>query len=126
MQIIRTILWVVLLVGMLAFSFGNWDKEIDVRIWPGIVWDTRIPALVVVAFLIGLVPTWLYHRSVRWHLERRNSALEAAHTRANGQREDEAAANAAVSRPPHAEAAAHPTRPNEPQSPINPEPTAHP
>ena len=48
MQIVRTILWVLLLVAVLAFSFGNWDRQIDVRIWPGIVWDTRVPALVIV------------------------------------------------------------------------------
>lgn len=129
MQILRTILWVLLLVGILAFSFGNWDKEIDVRIWPGIVWDTRVPALVIVAFLVGLVPTWLYHRSVRWRLQRRNTALEAAATRINTQREEESAALAAASRPPRSDAAHapvaedRPQRPGEPASPIDPEPT---
>ena len=125
MQIVRTILWVLLLVGMLAFSFGNWDKEIDVRIWPGIVWDTRVPALVIVAFLIGLVPTWLYHRSVRWRLQRRNSALEAATSRLNTQREEEAAA-ARPSFPERVAPSEHPTRPDEPRSTIDPEPIAKP
>ena len=78
MQIVRTILWVLLLVGVLAFSFGNWDRQIDVRIWPGIVWDTRVPALVIVSFLLGLIPMWLYHRGVRWRQARRINALETA------------------------------------------------
>ena len=81
MQIVRTLLWVLLLIAILAFSFGNWDKQIDVRIWPGMVWDTRVPALVVVSFLLGLVPMWLYHRGVRWRQARRISALETATTR---------------------------------------------
>lgn len=81
MQIIRTILWVLLLVAILAFSFGNWDKQIDVRIWPGMVWDTRVPALVIVSFLAGLIPMWLFHRGVRWRQRRRISALEAATAR---------------------------------------------
>lgn len=98
MQVVRTILWVLLLVGVLVFSFGNWDKEIDVRIWPGIVWETRIPALVIVAFLIGLVPTWLYHRGVRWRLKRQNQALESSIARINT-RHDEAAAHAPPTRP---------------------------
>lgn len=98
MQIVRTILWVLLLVGILAFSFGNWDKEIDVRIWPGIVWETRLPAVVIVSFLVGLVPTWLYHRSVRWRLKRQNHALETSISRLNTQRE-EAALHAAPTRP---------------------------
>jgi len=124
MQIVRTVLWVFLLVGMLAFSFGNWDKELDVRIWPGIVWETNVPALVIIAFLIGLVPTWLYHRGVRWRLERRNAALETATTRMNAQRDEEAAAHPV--RPEHTTAPAHPGQPAEPRNPIEPEPTTRP
>ena len=78
MQIVRTILWIAILVGVLVFSFGNWDKLVDVRIWPGFVWDTRVPAVVVVSFLLGLLPVWLYHRGVRWRLMRRIQALETA------------------------------------------------
>ena len=124
MQIVRTILWVLLLVGILAFSFGNWDKEIDVRIWPGIVWDTRIPALVIVSFLIGLIPTWLYHRSVRWRLQRRNAALETATARINAQHEEEVAAH--PTRPERPATSDHPVRPGEPSSPIDPEPVIRP
>ena len=92
MQIVRTILWVLLLVAILAFSFGNWDKQIDVRIWPGMVWDTRVPALVIVSFLAGLIPMWLYHRGVRWRQGRRISALETATARmAAPQKTDRAA-----------------------------------
>ena len=88
MQIIRTVLWILLLVGVLMFSFGNWDKQIDVRIWPGIVWDTRVPALVIVSFLFGLVPMWLYHRGVDWQHRRRISAMEAATSRMATQKTD--------------------------------------
>lgn len=90
MQIIRTILWVLLLVVVLAFSFGNWDRQIDVRIWPGIVWDTRVPALVIVSFLLGLLPMWLYHRGVRWRQGRRIAALETATTKMASPRTDPA------------------------------------
>ena len=119
MQIVRTLLWILLLVGVLAFSFGNWDKQIDVRIWPGIVWDTRVPALVIVSFLIGIVPMWLYHRGVRWRQERRISALEQATTTMAG--------NKAVASAP-AETAATPvaapapdTASAEPSNPVDPE-----
>lgn len=88
MQIVRTILWVLLLVVVLAFSFGNWDRQIDVRIWPGIVWDTRVPALVIVSFLLGLLPMWLYHRGVRWRQARRIAALETATTKMASPRAD--------------------------------------
>ena len=112
MQIVRTILWVLLLVVVLAFSFGNWDRQIDVRIWPGIVWDTRVPALVIVSFLLGLLPMWLYHRGVRWRQARRIAALETATTKMASSRAD-------TTVPTPAPAPMHP----EPANPVDPVPT---
>ncbi len=78
MQIVRTIVWVALLVVFVAFTMLNWDKALAVRIWPEMVWDTRLPAVVVVSFLLGLIPMWLIHRGSKWRLQRRISGLEAA------------------------------------------------
>ncbi|MFA9201909.1 MAG: LapA family protein [Cypionkella sp.] len=78
MQIVRTIVWVALLVVFVAFTMLNWDKALTVRIWPGIVWDTRLPAVVVVSFLLGLLPMWLIHRGSKWRLQRRIASLETA------------------------------------------------
>ncbi len=77
MQIVRTIAWVVLLVLLLAFSFFNW-KPVEVQIWDNLVLETKVPALVVVSFLLGLVPMWLIHRGVKWRLQRRIATLETA------------------------------------------------
>ncbi len=77
MQIIRTVLWVILLIGLLAFSFFNWSP-VEVKIWNNMVLETKVPALVIVSFLLGLVPTWLLHRGVKWRLKRRINALEGA------------------------------------------------
>ena len=81
MQIVRTIVWVVLLVLLLAFSFFNW-RPVEVQIWDNLVLETKIPALVVVAFLLGLVPMWLIHRGSKWRLQRRIVTLEGV-ARAN-------------------------------------------
>ena len=118
MQIIRTILWVLLLIGVLLFSIGNWDKQIDVRIWPEIVWDTRVPALVIVSFALGLVPMWLYHRGVRWRLSRRISGLETATSKM-------AAPKVEASPSPSPTPAPSP-KPPEPANPVDPEPTSKP
>ena len=75
MQIIRTIVWVVLLVALLLFSINNWTP-VDVKIWEGLILETRLPALVVIAFLLGLAPMWLLHRAARWRLTRRIQTLE--------------------------------------------------
>ena len=77
MQIVRTIVWVLLLVALLIFSAFNWNP-VEVKIWEGLVLETKIPALVIVSFLIGLVPMWLLHRASRWNNERRIASLESA------------------------------------------------
>lgn len=78
MQIIRTAIWVLLLVALLLFSIANWDPTVTVRIWEGIVVDTKIPAIVIVSFLIGFVPMWLYHRGSKWKTNRKIASLEHA------------------------------------------------
>ena len=77
MKIVRTVVWVLLLVALLVFSALNW-KPVEVKVWEGLIIETKIPALVVVAFLIGLVPTWMVHRASRWNYDRRIASLESA------------------------------------------------
>ena len=77
MQLFRTILWVVILAALLAFSFFNW-REVEVTIWENLVLETKVPALVIVSFLLGLIPMWMIHRGAKWRLNRRISSLEAA------------------------------------------------
>jgi hypothetical protein len=81
MQIVRTIVWVLLLVALLIFSFNNWNP-VEVKIWEGLVLETKVPALVVIAFLLGLVPMWLMHRVSQWYYNRRIGSLETAAARA--------------------------------------------
>ncbi len=77
MQVVRTIIWVLILFGILAFSFFNWET-VEVALWDNMVLETKIPALVIIAFVLGLVPMWLYHRSVKWSLNRRIRSLESS------------------------------------------------
>jgi uncharacterized membrane protein YciS (DUF1049 family) len=82
MKYVRMVVWVLLLVVLVAFSIANW-QPVEVKIWDNLILETKIPALVVVAFLLGLVPMWLIHRGVRWRLQRRISGLESAHRSIN-------------------------------------------
>ena len=77
MKIVRTIVWVLLLVALLIFSAFNW-KPVEVKIWEGLILETKIPALVIVSFLLGLVPMWLLSRAQKFALNRRISSLETA------------------------------------------------
>lgn len=81
MQIVRTIVWVLLLIALLIFSINNWNP-VEVKIWDGLVLETKVPALVVIAFLFGLVPMWLMHRVSQWYYNRRIGSLENAAARA--------------------------------------------
>lgn len=78
MQVVRTIVWLLIFVGVLLFSWANWDERVTVNIWNNLVWDTRLPAVVIVSFLLGHLPMWLYHRGVKWNLGRRITSLENA------------------------------------------------
>lgn len=76
MRIIRTGLWVILLVALILFSMNNWTT-VTVKIWEGLLWETKLPALVILSCLLGWLPTWLVHVAGKWRLKRRISALEA-------------------------------------------------
>ena len=75
MQIVRTVVWVVILIALLLFALNNWTP-VQVKIWEELVLETRLSALVIVAFLLGMLPTWLISRIGRWRLTRRIGALE--------------------------------------------------
>ena len=77
MQILRTFFWVLILVILLVFTAFNWEL-VEVKLWENMIVETKVPALVIIAFLIGLIPAWLLHRGTKWRLERRISQLESA------------------------------------------------
>jgi uncharacterized integral membrane protein len=76
MQIIRTIVWVVLLIALLLFSLNNWET-VTVKIWEDLVWETKLPVVVLISFLLGWLPTWLVLLAGKWRMNRRINSLEA-------------------------------------------------
>ena len=77
MQVVRIILWVIILIAVTVFSIFNW-REVEVVIWDNLVLETKVPALVIISFLLGFLPTWLYARGVIWSLNRKIRSLEIA------------------------------------------------
>src|SRR5690606_38001870 len=98
MQILRTVVWVVVAIALLIFSIMNWDP-VEVKIWEGLVLETKIPALVIVSFLLGLLPMWMLHQGTKWRLSRRINTLENA-VRASAGAEAPAADSPAPAVPP--------------------------
>lgn len=77
MKIIRTVLWVVVIVALALFTAFNWTS-VDIQIWESLVLETRLPVLILVAFLLGYFPMWLTHRTSVWRFNRRIASLEAS------------------------------------------------
>lgn len=75
MQFLRTLFWVVLAVVAVIFAFNNWTL-VTVNLWAGLRADAKLPVLLFIAFLIGLVPTYVLHRATRWSLRRRLDTAE--------------------------------------------------
>jgi hypothetical protein len=92
MGALKTLMWVVVAVGIALFSMANW-QPVDVRVWPGMALETKLPVLIVIAFLAGLLPMWVMLRAARWSLTRRldHSERQLADLRAQANRPPEPA-----------------------------------
>lgn len=75
MQFLKGLIWILLVVLVVVFAAANWTS-VPIRLWGGLVADVNLPFLMLVMFLIGLVPTLLYHHAVRWRLRGRLSNAE--------------------------------------------------
>ena len=47
-----------------------------IQLWGGLDAEVNLPFLMLVMFLAGLVPTWLYFRTQRWRLAQRLNTAE--------------------------------------------------
>jgi lipopolysaccharide assembly protein A len=77
MQFLRTIFWVAIAVIAVIFAFNNWTP-VTITLWGGMLLDTRLPILLLAAFLLGLVPYFILHRATRWSLRRKLDSAERA------------------------------------------------
>jgi len=75
MQFLRTLFWVILLFAAALFAYRNWTP-VEVQLFGGLVADAKLPVLMFGAFLLGLLPTYILHRTTRWQLRRRAEAAE--------------------------------------------------
>ena len=75
MQFLKTLLWVLIAVLVVLFSTRNWF-DVTVSLWSDIQADIKLPILLLVAFLIGFVPTWSLMRTRIWSHRRRMEAME--------------------------------------------------
>jgi len=77
MQFLKTLFWVILAVAIVIFSFRNWTV-VTLNLWSGLRLDAKLPVLLTLAFLAGLLPTLGVLQATRWRLRRRLEATERA------------------------------------------------
>lgn len=75
MQFLKTLFWVLLAVVLVLFGTRNW-ADVTLNLWGDIQADIKIPLLLLIVFMLGLVPTWLVMRARMWSMNRRIEALE--------------------------------------------------
>jgi lipopolysaccharide assembly protein A len=77
MSFLKTLFWVILAVGFVIFAINNW-QPISVRLWGGLWLDTKLPALIGIAFLMGFMPLYVWHKTQGFRFKRRIATLESA------------------------------------------------
>jgi len=75
MQFLKTLFWVLLAVLVVLFASRNWF-DVTLDLWGDIQADVKIPILMLIALLLGWLPTWLVMRAKLWAMRRRVEALE--------------------------------------------------
>ena len=70
MNFLRTLFWVVLAVSLAIFATRNWSN-VTLNLWGNIQAEIKLPFLLLVTFLIGFLPTYLYLRGKMWGLRRK-------------------------------------------------------
>lgn len=73
MHFLKTLFWVLLAVILALFGTRNWS-DVTLNLWGDIQADIKIPLLLLLTFLLGLMPTWLIMRARLWAVQRRLDA----------------------------------------------------
>jgi lipopolysaccharide assembly protein A len=70
MQFLKTLFWIALTVVLVLFAKANWNA-VTLKLWGGLEADVKLPVLVLAAFLLGFLPTFIVYRARLWSLKRR-------------------------------------------------------
>ena len=75
MQFLKILFWAILAVVLAAFAHANW-VPVTIRLWADLVMDIKLPVLVLLAVLLGFLPTYAVLRAERWRSKRRIASME--------------------------------------------------
>lgn len=69
MQAFRTIIWIIIAVILTIFAVAN-SQPVAVSVWPGYVAELPLSILIILVFLMGFLPPFLFNMGNRWRLGR--------------------------------------------------------
>jgi lipopolysaccharide assembly protein A len=69
MSFLKTLFWIVVAVIVALFCFNNWTV-VTVNLWNGLILETKLPLLLGLFFVLGLLPPLLLWQTARWQLRR--------------------------------------------------------
>jgi uncharacterized membrane protein YciS (DUF1049 family) len=70
LRFLKTLLWIVIAVLVTLFAARNW-RDVTIDLWGNLQADIKIPILLLIVFLIGLLPPWLVFRAKLWRVTNR-------------------------------------------------------
>jgi uncharacterized integral membrane protein len=75
LRFLKTLFWIAVAVLVTLFAAKNW-RDVTISLWGNLEADVKIPVLLVVMYLIGLVPAVLVYRAKLWRLNNRVTAAQ--------------------------------------------------
>jgi lipopolysaccharide assembly protein A len=80
MQFLKALFWLTLgLVIALTLYGTSGERAMDIPIWGSLIVSIKLPALLVITFLLGFLPTYIIYRARLWSLRRRYETQATAH-----------------------------------------------
>jgi len=71
MAFLRTLFWIAITVIVVVFSVNNWGP-VTINLFGDLRADVKLPVLLLIVFLIGFLPPYLWMRALRWRDARRS------------------------------------------------------
>jgi uncharacterized membrane protein YciS (DUF1049 family) len=71
MQFLKALFWLILGFVIALFMYANREEIVSVKLWANLIAEVKLPALFIIVFLIGFLPTFIIYRARLWSLRRR-------------------------------------------------------
>lgn len=79
MPFVKALIWVAVLIILVIFAGNNW-VPVTIALWGDLLLDTKLPVLIIAAFLLGWLPLYLVYKAGSWRMQRQIRQLQGMPT----------------------------------------------